>query len=241
MSYQHLPVEGNYKIYDKELLVIVQAFKKWHPELDSLSQPINVIFDYKNLKYFMFFKQLSRRQARRSKILSRFNFKINYKPGSQCKANALTRKYQDWLAGSDSCQDYMEQVVLKPKNLNIVQSIQILRWGDIGPIDAMKQNLKSAINKTYQEIDSKNPIAIINQMIINRAHYSHHYSLLDYSLENRRLYHYSKLYLPNKNSLRLCVLQESYDQPMAGYFRVAKTYKIFQCLYYWLKIVETIC
>ena len=64
MSCQYLPAECNYKVYDKELLAIVQAFEKWRPELEGLSQPINIISDHKNLKYFMSSKQLSRRQAR---------------------------------------------------------------------------------------------------------------------------------------------------------------------------------
>ena len=30
MSCQHLPAECNYKIYDNELMAIVQAFEEWH-------------------------------------------------------------------------------------------------------------------------------------------------------------------------------------------------------------------
>ena len=83
-------------------------------------------------------KWLSRRQASWSKFLSCFNFKINYKPGSQCKASALTKKSQNLLADSDPRQDYMKQVVLKPKNLSIVQPIQILRREKIRPIDIVE-------------------------------------------------------------------------------------------------------
>ena len=71
----------------------------------------------------MSFKRLSRRQARWSKFLSRFNFKISYWPEAQCKADSLTRRSQDFLADSDPCQNFMEQVVLKPKNLSSLQPI----------------------------------------------------------------------------------------------------------------------
>ena len=123
MSCQHLPAECNYEIYDKELMAIVRAFEEWQPELEGSPKPINVIFNHKNLEYFMFSKQLSRRQARWSEFLSQFNFKISYKPGPQCKANVLTRRSQDLPIDSDPHQDYMEQVVFKPKNLNTVQPI----------------------------------------------------------------------------------------------------------------------
>ena len=46
MSRRHLPAECNYKIYDKELMAIVQAFEKWHPELKGSPKPVNVISDH---------------------------------------------------------------------------------------------------------------------------------------------------------------------------------------------------
>ena len=52
-------------------------------------------------------------------------------------------------AGFYSRQDYMEQVVLKPKNLSTVQPIQILHWENIMSIDTLKQDLESVINKVY--------------------------------------------------------------------------------------------
>ena len=68
-------------------------------------------------------ERLFRCQARWSEFLSQFNFKISYKPGPQCKVDALTRRSQDLLTDLDPCQDYMEQVVLKPKNLSAVQPV----------------------------------------------------------------------------------------------------------------------
>ena len=35
-----LPAECNYEIYDKELLVIIQAFEQWRPELEYTEVPI---------------------------------------------------------------------------------------------------------------------------------------------------------------------------------------------------------
>ena len=61
MSCWHLPAECNYKIYDKDLMAIVQAFEERRPELVGSPKPDNVISDHKNLEYFMSFKRLSRR------------------------------------------------------------------------------------------------------------------------------------------------------------------------------------
>ena len=70
------PAESNYEIYDKELLAIVQAFEEWRPELEGSPDSVEVVTDHKALEYFMKSRLLSRRQARWSEFLSRFNFKI---------------------------------------------------------------------------------------------------------------------------------------------------------------------
>ena len=87
------PAECNYEIYDKELLAIIRAFEEWRPELQGAAYPVKVITDHKNLEYFTTTKQLSRRQARWAEYLSRFDFKITYRPGKLGgKPDALTNR-----------------------------------------------------------------------------------------------------------------------------------------------------
>jgi hypothetical protein len=62
-SKRHSPVECNYKIYDKGLMAIVQAFEDWCPELQSIINPIYVLPNHKNLEYFMMTKLLNQHQA----------------------------------------------------------------------------------------------------------------------------------------------------------------------------------
>ena len=199
MSCRHFLAECNCKIYDKELMAIVRAFEEWQPELERSPEPINVISDHKNLEYFMSSKLLSRRQARWSEFLSQFNFKISYKPGPQCKTDALTRRSQDLPIDSDPCQDYMEQVVLKPKNLSTVQPVWILRPGEIMLVEAKPtdQDLETAIETAYQKMDPEDPVFVISQKFSNGEHHSCQHLLSDYFLENECLYFNNKLFLPN--------------------------------------------
>ena len=116
-SKKHSPAECNYEIYDKELMAIVRAFEEWRPELEGSTYPIDVITDHKNLEYFMSTKQLSRRQARWSEFLSRFNYHITYRPGKAGgKPDALNRRSGDLLKEGDT-QDprhlYQHQTVLR--------------------------------------------------------------------------------------------------------------------------------
>lgn len=58
------PAEGNYEIYDKELLAIIRCFEEWRPELEGTGMPVQVLKDHKELEYFMTMKKLTQRQAR---------------------------------------------------------------------------------------------------------------------------------------------------------------------------------
>ncbi|MBW0489809.1 hypothetical protein O181_029524 [Austropuccinia psidii MF-1] len=71
-----LPAELNYEIYDKELLGIVWALKRWRAFLISLSDSFEVLKDPSCLQYFMSFKVLTCGQARWAEFLSEFHFSI---------------------------------------------------------------------------------------------------------------------------------------------------------------------
>lgn len=117
-SKKHSVTECNYEIYDKELLAIIRCFEEWRPELEGTPSPIRVITDHRNLEYFTTTKLLNRRQARWSEFLSRFNFKIHYRPGKQgAKPDALTRRSEDLPKEGDERLSHQSQTVLKKENL----------------------------------------------------------------------------------------------------------------------------
>jgi len=119
-SKKHSPAECNYEIYDKELMAIVRAFEQWRPELEGAAFPVKVITDHKNLEYFTTTKALSRRQARWSEFLSRFDYQITYRPGKQgVKPDELTRRSGDLpQEEGDERLQHQQQTVIKPRNLS---------------------------------------------------------------------------------------------------------------------------
>jgi len=117
-SKKHSQAECNYEIYDKELLVIVRVFEEWRPHLEGSSHPIQILGDHKNLEYFMSTKLLNCRQARWSKSLSHFDFRIVYrsrKAGG--KQDALTQRSGDLPMEWDERLLANQQAVLKPHNV----------------------------------------------------------------------------------------------------------------------------
>ena len=52
-SKKYTPVESNYEIYDKELLVIMRYLEAWDAELWSVVKGFDIITDHKNIEYFI--------------------------------------------------------------------------------------------------------------------------------------------------------------------------------------------
>ncbi len=139
-SKKHNSVECNYEIYDKELMIIVCAFKKWWSKLEDSIYSVEIITNHKNLKYFMSTKQLSHHQACWSEFLSRFNYCIAYHFDKiDDKLNALTRCSEDLSKEKNtfnSQHQYQHQTILKTYvlNLDIVENLIF----DIFDIKVMK-------------------------------------------------------------------------------------------------------
>ena len=73
-----VPVKCYYKIYDKELLAIIQYFEEWQLELKGTSLLVKVLTNHKSLEYFISIKKLTPRQVRWAEFLLEFNFVISY-------------------------------------------------------------------------------------------------------------------------------------------------------------------
>ena len=84
--------ERNYKIYDKEMLVVIRGLENWRYLLEGAKFKFEVWTDHKNLEYFMKAQKLNRRQAHWALYLLRFNFTLKYVPGTKIeKADRLSR------------------------------------------------------------------------------------------------------------------------------------------------------
>ena len=70
------PAEGNYKIYNKKLLAIVEALTKWRQYLLDTLETFKIWTDHKNLKYFWEPHKLNGRQARWYLKLQDYDFTL---------------------------------------------------------------------------------------------------------------------------------------------------------------------
>ena len=156
-SKKHSPAEVNYEIYDKELLAVILAFQEWRQELEGARHPITVYSDHKNLQYFMTTKNLNRRQARWAEYLSRFDFKIHFRPGKQGeKPDALTRRSGDLPSEGDLRLEQQQQSLLKPHQLspNVQLAICSTRSTDRAGINLRERNAQEN-DISYQESNAE--------------------------------------------------------------------------------------
>ncbi len=94
--------ECNYEIYDKELLIIIWAFKHWRLELKLTDISIKMFIDHQALISLMKDKELSRRQMRWVQKFADFNFRIMYQSDKQnIKIDALTHRADVVLRDSE--------------------------------------------------------------------------------------------------------------------------------------------
>jgi len=85
--------ERNYKIYDKELLTIVEAITKWRQYLLDTTEKFEVWIDHENLKYFREPHKLNRWQAQWYLKLQDYDFILWHIPEkTDIKADVLSRK-----------------------------------------------------------------------------------------------------------------------------------------------------
>jgi hypothetical protein len=73
--------ESSWQVHNQELGAVVQAFIEWRAWLIDTQQPVEVMSNHSNLKYFMKSKTLSDGQTRWAAFLSSFDFVIKHIPG----------------------------------------------------------------------------------------------------------------------------------------------------------------
>src|ERR1700676_2329771 len=230
--------ELNYNTHNKELLAIFKAFKKWRHYLEGSAIPIDVVTDHKNLEYFLTTKLLTRRQARWSEFLTPFNLAIRFRPGKLgAKPDALTRRWDVYPKEGDS--DYSK---VNPQNLRPVFN---------------QEQLATSLRATYYSAPILRAVGLMDIAQLHRAirsaqqtdkECSAHKSDSDHnpdpdsdsvpdprwSTDAEGLLRYDdRIWVPDSDNLRLCVLLNKHDHPTAGHYGQNKTLDLVRRDYTW--------
>ena len=128
LSRKLIPAECNYEVHDKELLAIVESFKHWRHYLEGAVHEVLVLTDHHNLKKFMETTKLSPRQVRWALELSRYNFRIDYRPGVKNPADGLSRRPDHMLPTEGEVEEnrqilYRLQTALRSADTDVLNGV----------------------------------------------------------------------------------------------------------------------
>jgi hypothetical protein len=225
-SKKHSLAECNYEIYDKELMAIIRAFEEWHPELQSIINPIRVLSKHKDLEYFIITKLLNRHQAHWSQFLSQFNFKIVYRPSTASgKLDALSHRSRDLPKAGDNHSLENQTTIIKRKN--IIQLSAMATPTLASPV------LAQLFTDGYNEDPFPNKIL---KLLQDGAKHCREISLAEYNKHNNLLHYCQRIWVLNYEPLKLHLLQQHHDIPAAGHPGRSKTLEYLCQNYTWLKM-----
>ncbi|KAG0161692.1 hypothetical protein PDIDSM_5322 [Penicillium digitatum] len=189
--------------------------------------PVKVITDHRNLEYFTTTKLLNRRQARWSEFLSRFNFKITYRPGKQgAKPDALTRRSEDIPKEGD------ERLAHQSQTRNGVTTTTPPELPDLPePPSTIKDLLLEAYNQ------DKVVQSILEALDKNASRHPE-ITLADCERRGNYLYYRNRLYVPDNDELKAEILRLCHDKPTVGHPGRSKTYELLSREYYWPRVYQ---
>jgi RNase H-like domain found in reverse transcriptase len=116
MSKKFTSAQMNYRVFEMEMITILEALLKWEDKL--LGQRLQIITDHKALEFFKTQHRLNSRQVHWMEFLTQFDFEIIYIKGeSNLVADALSQYYESdlWNEQPDATQYVNVDSWLDPK------------------------------------------------------------------------------------------------------------------------------
>lgn len=162
MSRKFSDAQRNYRVFEQEILAILEALLKWEDKL--IGYRVHVVTDHKALEFFRTQDRLSGRQTRWMEYLSRFDFDIRYVKGVLNKvADALSRYYEtdDWNDRHDVAEFVNADRRLDPnledlppgrRNELVEETVQMMAM-DVGPEVRRSKRLERRLMEAVESRD----------------------------------------------------------------------------------------
>ena len=227
------PAECNYDTHDREMLAIVESMKHWRHYLEGSKHPVRVRSDHKNLEFFMTTKLLNRRQARWAELLSGYDFVLDYVPGSKNPADGPSRR-----------PDYAKDVDIPSGSLIPRSALRLIPphllppgvWptprGELESAESDSRQSQSLLTVFTPESSLRQKFldALVNDPVADEQRrdlkplFSWNDGLLLYN---------NRIYVPDNDALRLELLRQHHDSPLAGHYGIDKTVELLSRNYWY--------
>lgn len=233
--------ERNYDIHDKELKAIIGSLEAWRHYLEGTQHQIKIWTDHRNLEYFQKNQKLSRRQARWSQFLQRFDYKLIHKSGVSNRADGLSRRIDHkegvehdnkdcivlpsdkffeprYAVGrGNTNEDTIATRHVRMRTSKIVQSI-----GDQHIKEAIIQGTEpdDEVSKALETIKKNGPRTLAK-------------GLEEWNYEDELILFRGKIYVPKDNTIRREVVKACHDPIIMGHPGRYKTLEMVQQNFWW--------
>lgn len=238
--------ELNYDTHDKELLAIIESLKGWRHFTMETPEPIQIMTDHNNLKYFMSTKELNCRQVRWAQFLADFNFVLSHRPGKDnVLADALSRREQDELDIGD--KEQMKKCLLPSylfasiQNKDKVVKEQSQMEKEIAEYNLSDEYFLSTMQWMHSFRDKNRSDHPPNSGRLSKLEMtSADDDLTDegFFVEDGLLYYQDRLYVPKV--MRVVIMRSRHDTLAAGHFGSRKTAHLIERDYWWPKMSEDV-
>ncbi len=212
--------ECNYKIYDKELLIIIWAFEHWWLKLKLTDISIKMFIDHQALISLMKDKELSKHQMRWIQKFTDFNFRIMYWSSKQnIKIDALTCWVDVVLRDSEDERVRYQWITILTSN-----------WMKIADLEKnISESIYKQILKT-NEIDEN--CMLLREAITRDETQYKDIKLKNCWIQNKILYHDSQLWVSFNELLQMNLICEMHDQSSVDHSDILRTVKVIKRNYY---------
>jgi len=197
--------ERNYKIHDKEMLVVIRYLEAWKHFLEGTVVKFEIWTDHKNLKYFMKAQKLNKRQARWALYLSKFDFTLKHVLGSKMgKADSLSRRL-DWKIGVK--KDNKDKTLVKPEWLEVrkTEAVEII----VDRVDLLEEVRKSKVknDEVVKAVEEMKQAGV--KMLRDE----------EWREVDNIMYKEGKVYVPKDEKLRAEIIRLHHNMPIKGHKR----------------------
>jgi RNase H-like domain found in reverse transcriptase len=191
-------MERQYEIYNRELLGIVRALRKWRHYIQGLGHTTLVHMDHRNLTYFRKAQKLSDWQARWSLFISEFDIKLQHLPGNKMVLSDTLSRRPDHCPEEDETTE--EILLLDNLFLNLL---------DVNLRDRITKNKEYDFNvtKAIELLQEEGPTSIQND-------------LEDWKIEvdnQKMIFYKGKQYVPKDQEFWWDILKLFHDHEIAGH------------------------
>ena len=212
LSKKMLPAERNYPVHEQELLAVVVALREWRHYLHG--RKFRVITDHHSLRYLQTQPHLSPRQVRWSEFLQQFDADIEYQDGRlNVVADALSRR-PDWKQNDSPA--IQATATTTPDTVN-----------ELSTLSTSALQMPSA--RLLTQVRAATSSDAVTRAVLDTPRLF----ATKYTVRDGLVYCGQQLYVPHHIELRLRLLREAHDVPVAGHLGVTKTAELLSRSFYW--------